>query len=103
MARYILTKEIRSETKIGFANLYVFDFFFLIIYGILVYMLGILVTPDLKVAYYIFSAVMAILLTMPSMVNKKRRNYQSLIIFMKKESGLYRPVKNISMDRKKEE
>ena len=98
---YTLSQEIKSETKVGM-GLYAFDFFFLIIYGIVTFIAGNLVHEDLRIPFYIFSLLMAVFLTMPSSFNKKRRNYESIVIYLKKYTGVYRPVKNISKCSKKE-
>ena len=92
---YTITQEIKSETKIQW-GIYAFDFFFLIIYAIVTYMLSKVVHEALVVPFFLFSAAMGIFLTMPSMFNKKRRNYQSIIIYLKKDVAVYRPVKNVS-------
>lgn len=100
--KHIVTKEIRSESKVGL-GLYGFDFFFLLIYAIATYMLADLVHPTLKIPFFIFSAIISIFLTLPSPFNKKRRNYQTLFILLKIDTNVYRPVKNISKQRKIEE
>lgn len=48
-----VTEEIKSQTKV-FMGLYIFDFFFLIVYIGLTYLLRNLVHQDLRIAYYIF-------------------------------------------------
>lgn len=99
---YTLSQEIKSETKVGL-GLYAFDFFFILIYGVVTFVAGNAVHEELRVAFYIFSLLMAIFLTMPSMFNKKRRNYESIIIYLRKNTEVFRPVKNISKQRKRKE
>ena len=67
-----VTEEIKSQTKV-FMGLYIFDFFFLIVYIGLTYLLRNFVHQDLRIAYYIFSTIMAIFLTLPSPFNKKKK------------------------------
>ena len=86
-----VTEEIKSQTKV-FMGLYIFDFFFLIVYRGLTYLLRNFVHQDLRIAYYIFSTIMAICLTLPSPFNKKRRNYQSIFILLKRDNIVYKPI-----------
>lgn len=86
-----VTEELKSQTKV-WLNIYIFDFFFLILYLGGTYLFRNLVHQDLRILYYIFSAIMAIFLTMPSYFNKKRRNYQSILILLKKDNSVYRPI-----------
>lgn len=95
--RYTVTQEIKSETKVG-KVIYVFDFFFIVIWIMVSYMLAYMVADELHVPFYIFSVIMAIILTMPSFANKKRRNYQSILLLVKKDRSVYKPVLNISME-----
>lgn len=92
---YTITQEIKSETRVG-AGLYAFDFFFLLVYGIVTYILANIVHDALVIPFYIFSLLMAIFLTMPSIFNRKRRNYQTIIIYLRKDNDVFRPVKNVS-------
>ena len=93
--RYLVSKEIKSETKVG-KSIYLFDFFFLITYMAISLVLVNLVHPSLHIAFYLFSFVMALLLTTKSYTNKKRRNYQSIAIMLRKDQTVYRSVVNIS-------
>ena len=95
--RYIVTQEIKSETKVG-KVIYVFDFLFIVVYIMVSYLLSYVVADELHVPFYIFSVIMAIILTMPSFANKKRRNYQSILLLVKKDRTIYKPVLNISME-----
>lgn len=55
--RYLVSKEIKSETKVG-KSIYLFDFFFLITYMAISLVLVNLVHPSLHIAFYLFSFVM---------------------------------------------
>ena len=100
--RYLVSKEIKSETKVG-KSIYLFDFFFLITYMAISLVLVNLVHPSLHLAFYLFSFVMALLLTTKSYTNKKRRNYQSIAIMLRKDQTVYRSVVNISRRTKLQE
>lgn len=93
--QYTIAQEIKSESKVGFV-FYAFDFFFLIIYAIITYILANIVHEALVIPFWIFSLLMGLFLTMPSNLNRKRRNYQSIIIYLRKCTEVYRPVKNVS-------
>lgn len=92
---YIITREIKSQTKV-IGKIYAYDFMFLVMYAIIVFFFKSLVAENLLIPYYIFSAVMALSLTAPSSFNKQRRNYQTLLIYIRHSDAVYRPVKNIS-------
>ncbi len=89
--KWKVTEEMKAETKV-WMNIYLKDFVFLIIYTYLTYMLRVLVHSDLRIVYYIFSAAMALFLTLPSTWNKKRRNYQSLLIFLQRNKKTQKPI-----------
>lgn len=97
MSEYTITKEIKSQTKVGF-GIYVFDFMFLVLFGIIAFSLRSMVNDHLLIPYAIFSATVALFLTSPSYFNRKRRNYQSLLLYLQRDDNLYRPVKNISRE-----
>ena len=100
--RYLVSKEIKSETKVG-KSIYLFDFFFLIVYMAVSFVLVNLVHPSLHIAFYLFSFVMALLLTTKSYTNKKRRNYQSIAIMLRKDQTVDRSVGNVSRRTKLQE
>lgn len=91
MAEYTITKEIKSQTKVG-AWIYAYDFMFLLIYAIMAYIFRTFVNNSLLIPYAIFSAIMAIMLTAPSPFNKQRRTFQSIFIYLAHDDALYRPV-----------
>lgn len=95
---YTITKEIESPTKVS-GKIYAYDFMFLVIYAITTFLFKSVVNEHLRILYYLFSAAMAIILTSPSTLNRQRRNYQSIFIYLKRSDVLYRPVKNISRER----
>lgn len=93
--RYLTTQEIKSETKVG-RSIYLFDLFFLIIYMSVSLILGNLVNETFRVFFYVFSLIMALLLTSKSHTNYKRRNYEAIILYFQRDTEVYAPVVNIS-------
>lgn len=100
-AEYSLTSEIKSEVKVG-GKVYVSVFFFLLIYAIIFEGLKGLVHQRLMLPYYIFVFTTDIILTMPSFFNRKRKNYESIFIYLGRDRAVYRPLRNVSAERKKE-
>ncbi len=88
---YTISKEIKSETRVG-RSIYARDFLFLIIYLLMSYVLANFVSSRLYVPYAIFSVAMAIFLTLPSSWNRKRRNWQSVILLLRRDGEVYHPV-----------
>lgn len=94
--KYVVVQDMKAETKVG-KSIYLFDFFFLVIYGAVSWMLGDMVHSSFRIPFYIWSAVCAIFLTTKSGWNKKRRNWESLILFLRKDREVYEPVINQSV------
>ena len=93
--KYLVSQEIKSETKIG-KNVYIFDLFFMIVYCSVSLVLANAVHSALKVPFLIFSLGIAFCLTLKSYNNKRRRNYESIFIFLRRDEDVYKPVLNIS-------
>ncbi len=89
--RYLVTQEIKSSARVG-RSLYVQDFFFLIVYAGLTALLASLVNGRLLIPYWIFSSIMGFSLTAGSWKNKKRRNLQSILLLLRKDRSVYRPI-----------
>lgn len=98
---YTMPQEIKSETKV-MLWMYALDFFFLIAYGIITSILANVVHQMLQIPFWIFSIAMGVLLTLPSPINKKRRMYQTVIIYLKRNRNVYRPTKVTYTTVKKE-
>lgn len=96
--RYVVPQEIKSETRVT-KNIYLFDFFFLIVYGGITALFASAVTASFLFPYWIFSILMGLMLISGSKSNKKRRFYQSIVIYLRKDRGIYRPIPNISKKR----
>lgn len=89
--KYLITENIESPSKVS-KHIEAADFFFMVIYiGICVAIMG-MVHEKLKVAYIIFSCVMAIFLTSKSIFNKKRRNYESIYLMLVHDLNVYKPI-----------
>lgn len=99
---FIVTQEIKSPVKVA-KGIYIFDFFFLIAYIGVSLVLSNLVNGALFVPFLAFSFIMAIYLVSSSWANRKRRNYQSIILFIRKDRTLYRPIPNLSKKREEGE
>lgn len=100
--QFIVAQEVKSETKVS-KNIYLFDFFFILIYFTISLILGIAVHENLKIAFYVFSGVCALYLTASSRSNRGRRNYESILLFLRRDRDVYLPVPNQSKKRKGEE
>lgn len=99
--QYFVPKEIKSETKMS-KRINLKDFAFVSAVLSISMVMDTLVYAPLKVVYYIFSVLSALVLTIPSRSNPNRRNYQGLMIFIRKqqEDKFYKSIKNISFKRK---
>ena len=93
MSKYYSAKEIKSQSKISW-HIYAFDFFFLLIYGVVAYMMRGRVSSHLKILYGIFSVIVAIGLTLPSPYNHGRRMFQSIFLYLRKDMNTYHPIRS---------
>lgn len=91
MADYKAAKEINAESHIALW-IYAKDFFFLIAYTMVTFMLNSLVASSFRTLFNIYSIICGVVLTLPSYFNKKRRIYQSLLIFLHRDKKVYHPV-----------
>lgn len=94
--KYIVVQDMKTETKVS-KNIYLFDFFFLLAYAAITLMLGNVVHAMLRVPFYLFSGVCGIFLTMKSSWNKRRRNWESLFLFIRRDREVYHPLVNGSV------
>lgn len=100
--RYIVAQEVKSETKVS-KNIYLFDFFFILVYFTISLILGIVVHENLKILFYVFSGICALYLTTNSRTNRGRRNYESILLFLRRDRDVYLPIPNQSKKRRREE
>lgn len=98
--KYFVVQDLKVEKKV-FKHIFITDFFFIVIYAAVTMMLGAVVHPYLKVAFYIFSGCCAIFLTAKSKWNQKRRNWESLLMFIRRDKNIYHPVINKSKRRER--
>lgn len=101
MEEHIVTNELKAEPKVA-GKVFISTFYFLLFYGVVFYNMRIFVHGSLMVPYAIFTVVTGIFLTTPSLFNRKRKMYQSIFLLLKRSRVVYRPVPNISADRKRE-
>lgn len=87
--RYMVTKEIKSETKI-WAFFYWQDFLFFVMYVVMTLMLKDQVHSALGTPFLIFSILIAFMLILPSPTNPKRRTWQALVLYNMNHDYLYR-------------
>lgn len=84
--RYLVTKEIKSETQVVW-KLYFRDFVFLIVWISVNWNLKDKIHVYLQVPFCIFAVIIGILLILPSGINPKRRQYQSLALYLMHKKG----------------
>ena len=89
--RYIVTQEIKSEAqyKKGF---YSKDIMFVVVFMMVSYFLKPLVATKLQYPFLIGSLLIAVFLRNPAIYNKKRKTLDSLVIYMRRENTVYRPI-----------
>lgn len=87
--RYLVTKEIKSETQVMW-TLYFQDFAFLVIWVMVngMYLQNI-AHPYLQIPFTVYSVLVGIALVIPSRTNPKRRQYQSIDLFLTKKKNVY--------------
>lgn len=91
MAEYTAPEEIKSESHVALW-IYAFDFFFILIYVAVAFMMRNIVVKSFRTPYMIISVIWAVVLTIPSPYNKKRRIFQTLLIFFHKDKNVYRSL-----------
>lgn len=84
--RYLVTKEIKSETQVVW-KLYFRDFMFLIVWIAVNWNLKDRIHVYLQAPFCIFAIVIGILLILPSGNNPKRRQYQSIALYLTRKKG----------------
>lgn len=100
--KYLVVEEVKAQTKVH-KGIFVFDLFFIIVYMTITGMLGSVVHSNFRVVYYIFSFCCGLFLTLTSGKNRKRRNYQSMLLFFKKDREVYYPVNENEIEVEDEE
>lgn len=98
--RYIVTKEIKSETQVVWI-LYLQDGAFLLIWTVLVLLLKEQVHNMLRIPYLVFSGLIGIRLVLRSSGNPKRRYYQSIAIYLMRPRYVYRYFKERKYEKER--
>lgn len=93
--QFITLDETKSQTKVH-GNIYLFDFWFILVYFAVSGMLGNVVSDTLRIPYYIFSVFAALWFTSKSKSNEQRRNYEAMILFLRRDKNVYISEKNLS-------
>lgn len=100
MASRITTRDIDSNITV-FKNVTVTDAITLGIWIVFTFTLENIVHDSLRLPFIIFSISMGIFLVCPSLINKQRRNYESIYILLTKDVGGYRPYFGGSDEKEK--
>ena len=100
--QFMALDETKSATKVH-GNIFLFDLFFILIYFTIFAMLGNSISSALRIPYYIFNIVCAFWLTAKSKTNKRRRNYEAMILFLRRDRTVYKAEKNLSLEPEREE
>ena len=85
---YNIPKEISSETKLS-SRFYFFDLAMTLLSLMIAFSLQSLVYPPLLIPFYIFIAISTIYLVNKSMVNPKKRVYQSVYLALMRDKTTY--------------
>lgn len=100
--QYSIIKEIKSPAKVN-KWLYLQDLIFIVAYFGISYAFSTLIYSTLVIPYLIYSAIMGLILTAPSMYNPKRRNWESILLLLRRDTIIYKPLQNLTQCRSLEE
>lgn len=90
---YHITQELRSETKlIQKVPIYVKDLLIIVASMGIFIMLDGFVTDSLIPLYYVGCFILSILLVIPSPMNPKRRMYESVLLYFRRDKATYYPM-----------
>lgn len=90
--KYIVTKEIKSETQVVWI-IYLQDGAFLFIWTVLTFMLKENVYGWFQVPYILFSELMGIRMVLRAKGNPKRRYFQAIALYLSRPKHIYRYYK----------
>lgn len=88
---FISIKEIKTPIKLS-AKLYLYDVLFIAAYAIAFYQLRFLVSEYLETLYLLLCIIWGLFFTIPSRMNKGKRNWQTLFLFLIRRKACYRDV-----------
>lgn len=91
MSKYGSTEEISSESHIG-SWIFAKDLIFIAVYMVISYAISNVLPEKFFYPFMIYSAICAVILTLPSPFNNKRRLRTSLVIFLTKDNKVHRPI-----------
>lgn len=92
-SEYHVTQDLKSEMKLSsIFSIYARDIFFIVFVLAIASIVNYLVAEQMKIIYWIVTVVVSIVLIVPSTMNNKRRIYESLMIFLQKDSSVYYPL-----------
>ena len=96
--KYIVTEDIESPGKVS-KNIDAFDFIFVLAYIGVSFVLMSMVHSHLRAIFMIFSGSIAIFLTCRSPFNRRRRNYESIILMLKRDISIYKAFYEKEIDK----
>lgn len=97
--KYIVTKEIKSETQVSWF-LYFQDFVFLAVWVGVNLMLKEQVKGWLQVPFFLFAGICGLLAVLPGRKNPKRRFYQCVMLYVMRPKAIYRNERRTAEDEK---
>ena len=86
--QYNIPKEISTEMKFT-SKIYLFDFAMLLVALIFATIFSGLGYPSLRVLFYIFVAISTIFLVNKSIINPKKRNFQTVYLALVRDKKVY--------------
>ena len=90
MEKYHVPQELKSQTKLTSAvPIYVKDVFIISFILGIAYIFRNLVADELTTVYWITAVCTAVILALPSFFNRKRRMYESLFLYLSRDSAVY--------------
>lgn len=91
--RYKVSQELNSKPRIiPDIDFFLKDLIFIVVWLAIAYVLRNKVSSGFHVLYWLFNICMAITMSLPSKTNPGRRNYQAMVIFLKRCRKSYKPV-----------
>jgi len=88
-----IPKELNTEVQIGM-GLSIRDLAFVGIYaGVVTLLTRGIVYEALQPLYVVFNVIIGLVLTVKSPYNPQKRIYQSILCFLRREKGVYKPIK----------
>lgn len=88
---YTVVKELKAPIKI-FRNLFLFDVAFVLGFMMIAYLLKIFVQPIIQPTYFIFSVVMALILTSKPPKNPQKRVFNVIYYWIIKDRYTYHAI-----------